>query len=319
MARQPVEKTLADLHALRANPSSPDLRPRLTDALSSKTNLIVARAADIIRDLNFSDLAPLLIPPFDRFLNDPSTDKGCPALIAIARTLYELGHDAPDLFLRGIRHRQSSWGSADPAAEVRGLCALGLVRIAYRDVINELVTLLMDKESIARIYACRALAYTGRDDVAAPLLRLKILTGDRDPDVSAEAFTALVRLTPDNAVFFIAPWLDDDNEGLRTAAALSLGESRRPSAFDLLRTHYERTTDPDARRTLLVALSLLRLPQSIDYLVNLATTAPAKSIPDLLDALKIYSHDDSLRARLRSALVSRNDLTLLRLLSATFP
>src|SRR5687767_13997814 len=295
MAKQPVEKILADLHALRSHPVSPDARARLTEALSSKTNLIVARAADVIRDLKLTDLAPLLIAPFDRFLNDPPADKGCPALIAIAKCLYELGHDAPDLFLKGIRHHQSSWTGADPAAELRGLCALGLVRIGYRDVINELVTLLVDKDSQARIYACRALAYTARDDVAAPILRLKVLTGDRDPDVLAEAFTALVRLTPDKAVDFIAPWLDHDDENLRAAAALSLGESRRASAFDLLRTHYERTADPDARRTLLVALALLRLPQSIDYLITLATTSPVSTLPDLLDALKIYSHDDALR------------------------
>lgn len=319
MPREPVEKTLADLHALRALPQSPELRQRLTEALNSKTNLVVARAADVIRDLKLSDLAPLLVPAFDRFLNDPSSDKGCPALIAIVKALYELGHDASDVFLRGIRVRMGSWGGADPAAELRGLCALGLVRIGHRDVVNELVTLLTDKESVARIYACRALAYTARDDVAAPILRLKILTGDRDPDVIAEAFSALVRLTPEKAVEFLAPYLDDESEDLRTAAALSLGESRRASAFELLRTHYERTTDPDGRRTLLVALSLLRLPQSLDYLVNLATIAPVNTIPDLLDALKIYSHDDTLRARLHAAITARNDPTLLRLYSAAFP
>jgi HEAT repeat protein len=287
MAREPVEKILAELHALRSNPASPDLRARLTDAINSKTNLVVARAAEVVGDLKLTDLAPLLVAPFDRFLNDPGADKGCTALVAIAKCLYESGHDAPELFLKGVRHRQSSWGGADPAAELRGLCALGLVRIGYRDAINELVTLLVDSESQARMYACRALAYTARDDVAGPLLRLKILTGDRDPDVLAEAFTALVRLTPERAVDFLAPWLDHADEVLRTAAALSIGESRLASAFELLRTRYERTTDPGFRRTLLVALALLRLPQSIDYLINLATTAPATAIADLLDAFKI--------------------------------
>lgn len=313
MPRQTVEKTLADLHALRSHPDSPELRSRLTDALSSRTNLIVARAADVIRELRLSDLAPLLVPPFGRFLNDPSADKGCAATVAIATALYELGHDAPDVFLRGIRHRQPSWGGADPAVELRGVCALGLVRIGYRDVFDELVTLLNDKDPQTRIHACRALAYTARDDVAASLLRLKILTGDRDPDVMAEAFTALVRLTPDKAVDFLASYLDHESEDLRTAAALSLGESRRPAAFELLRSQCERTTDSDSRRTLLVALSLLRLPQSLDYLINLASSAPAKSIPDLLDALKIYTHDDALRSRLHAALASRNDPAVMRL------
>ena len=47
----------------------------------------------------------------------------------------------------------------DTAAELRGVCALGLVRMGYRDVLVELADLLMDPEAQARMMAARSLAH----------------------------------------------------------------------------------------------------------------------------------------------------------------
>ena len=319
MPRRTVEQTLADLHALRSEPASAEVRSKLTEALASRTNLIVAKAADVIRHLGLTDLAPHLFPAFGRFINNPGSDKGCVAMTAIAKALYELGHDAPGLFLRGIRHVQiEGYGGSDAATDLRGLCALGLVRIGYRDMMPELINLLVDKQPQARSAACRALAYTGRDD-AALLLRLKILTGDKDVDVMAEAFTALVRLAPDASLPLLERFLDHADEDLRNAAALAIGESRRPAAFELLQKRYDQAVNADERRTLLLAISLLRLPQSLEFLISLiSSTAPASTIPVVLDILKTYGHDNALRSRLRAALTTRNDLSLLRLFESTF-
>jgi HEAT repeat protein len=313
MAKRTVEQILSDLHALRSDPASADVRAKLTDALSSRTNLVVAKAADVIRDVRLADLAPLLVPAFDRFINAPNTDKGCIATTAIAKTLYEFGHDAADVFLRGIRHVQKAWsGASDAATELRGVCAFGLVRMGYREMMPELINLLVDKEPEARAAACRALAYTGRDD-AALLLRFKILIGDKDADVMAEAFTALVRLAPDHSLSFLEHFLDDAQEDFRNAAALAIGESRRPAAFDLLQKHYDRAGDSESRRMLLIAISLLRLPQSLEFLITLVSTAPASAVQTVLDALKTYGHDDQVRARIRAALTARDEPSLLRL------
>src|SRR5207237_5519130 len=175
-----------------------------------------------------------LTKAFDRFMVDPATiDKGCSAKTSIAKALYELEARAETVFLTGIHHRQLEgvWGgSSDTAAELRGLCGLGLVRCNYRDVMIELGDLLMDPEPSCRIMAARAIAYS-ENDAGLPLLRMKVLGGDQNSDVIGECFTALLRLSPRKNVEFVARYMDDDDEDLRQLAILALGESRLPAAL----------------------------------------------------------------------------------------
>src|SRR6185436_13465161 len=180
-----VEATLASLAALRGMGSAA-IAAEVDMHLASRTNLVAAKAADLAREAGLKLLQPQLVEAFGRFMDKPAaTDKGCHAKQAIAFALYELacvGSEVQEVFLAGIRHVQMepAWGgSSDTAAELRGTCALGLVRMAYRDVMNELVDLLMDSSHQARIMAARAIAYAGRDE-GALLLRMKILAGDRD-------------------------------------------------------------------------------------------------------------------------------------------
>jgi hypothetical protein len=146
-----IEQSLSQLNALRGMGAA--VANELQKFLVSKTNLIAAKAADLIREANLKSLEPQLAEAFNRFMQNPSTtDKGCAAKQAIVNTLYELGCDAQDVFLVGIRHvqKEGAWGKpVDTAAELRGLCALGLVRMAYRDVMSELVDLLVDPEPVA--------------------------------------------------------------------------------------------------------------------------------------------------------------------------
>src|SRR5205823_1584216 len=160
-----------------------------------------------------------------------------------------------DVFLIGIHHVQMEpvWGaSKDAAAELRGICALGLVRIAHRDSLLHVTDLLTDPEPQARIIAARALAYSGHDSAALPL-RVKLRSGDREPEVTSECITALMKLAPQKSIELVAEFLEDPDEMIREAAALALGESRRREAFDILQDHVEHNPDPERRRPLLLA------------------------------------------------------------------
>jgi HEAT repeat protein len=312
MARaDPVESALAKLRSLAAGPATPDLLNELTAALQSKHNIVVARAAAIVAEKSLSDLSPHLVNAFDRFMQKPTTtDKGCLAKLAIAQALYTLGTDARDTFLIGIHHVQrepSFGGSSDSAAELRGTCALGLVRMGYPDALTELADLLMDPEPQARLLAVRACAYSG-SAATAPLLRMRILADPTDTDLLAEALPALARLTPLEAMPLLERFLDSPDPELQMLAATALGETRRPEAHDLLVRRFESSLTIEARRPLMLALAGLRLPQSVDFLLKLVDEERPPLANEAAAMLAPYRHDPAIRDRLDRILSDRTDL-----------
>jgi HEAT repeat protein len=306
-----LDQMLSKLASIRANPGAPGAVDDLTRALESKTNLIAERAAKIISEHKLAQFSVPLERAFERFLS-PGADKGCGAKTAIATTLYESGAVAPDVFLAGIHHIQMepAWGgSQDVAAELRGVCALGLVRIAHRDALLHVTDLLTDLQPQARIIAARALAYSGRDEAALPL-RVKIRSGDREAEVTAECITALMKLAPQKSLDLVAEYLDDPDEMIRESAALALGESRRREAFDVLRDQVERSVDPELRRPLLLAIAVSRLPEAIKYLTDSLAAWDAETAKHALAALHIYRHDDSIRNAVGEAISKRKEASV---------
>jgi HEAT repeat protein len=248
-----IEDTLAKLKALEGL-GSEVIAPELSKSLASKTNLVVAKSADLAAKAGARLLEPQLVEAFGRFMvNGSSTDKGCLARKAIANALYELECDsdaARDVHLAGVRCVQMEpvWGgSEDTAAELRGICALGLVRVAHRDVMEILVDLLADPNHQARILAARAVAYSEREE-GALLLRLKILSGDREEEVTCECINALGRLSGVKSLDFIERLMDRVHpETIQDAAAMAIGQMRRPAALAILLKHWESSIFPDRR------------------------------------------------------------------------
>jgi hypothetical protein len=317
----PVADAMSRLKSLRANSSSPDATEALARALSSKANILVARAADIVHDAKLTQFIDPLIAAFDRFMIDPtSTDKGCGAKTSIAKALYEMEARAEELFLKGIHHVQLEgvWGgSSDTAAELRGICALGLVRCNYRDVMIELGDLLMDPEPSCRIMAARAIAYS-ENDAGVPLLRMKVLAGDQNPDVTGECFTALLRLSPRKNVEFVSQNVDSDDEDIRQLAILALGESRLPAAHNELVEHYHRAITGDRRKPLIQAISFTRLPQSVDFLIQIVAEENKLLGLAAIDALKMYRADAAIKARVAEVVEKRGDAEVRRAFKGAF-
>jgi HEAT repeat protein len=297
------------------------LAAELPKFLGAKSNLVVARAADLARELGIKSAEPQLLAAFDHFVKSPGeTDKGCAAIQAIVHALYELGCDADKVFLVAIRHVQrEGWGKPrDVAAETRGLAALGLVRMAYRDVMPLLVDLLADPEPQARLMAARAIAYAGRDE-GALLLRLKLHLGDPgdppdDTAVLGECLVALGALSRLKAVPFLRKFLDDPRPTIAESAALALGEMRHADALAILLERWERDRATSTRHNLLLPIALSRVPSAIDFLVNLIATETEGHASAAVEALRIFRHDDALRARVEAAVRARD----LPRLSASF-
>ena len=310
-----ADAMLETLAAIKHQSLSPQVRAQLAEALKSKFGFIVAKAAELARQFKFVDLYPELAAAFERFLHDPKfPDPGCAAKVAITRTALELDCPAEQLYLTGIRHVQmeGSFGPpVDVASELRGLCALGLVQIRHRGVMPLLVDLLMDDEPTAQIGAVRALASTGRED-AALLLRLKVLAGDREPDVLAECFMAMLQLAPADSMPFVERYLDAPEDSLRDGAALAIGASRLSSAVAILCSRYSFSMDRDFRPTLLLALATCRSTEAIDFLVGLIASEAPPAAGEAVAALALYRHDATLRQRVEKAVADRNSDSLSR-------
>ena len=304
-----LEEQLDRVAELRSQAPSPEGRAEVARHLNSKMNLVAAKAARIAGEWEAAELTPELVAAFDRFMVKPeTTDKRCAAKIEILKALCKLEYSSPSVFRRGLRHIQMepTWGgSADTAAEVRALSAMGLAQTDYPDALEEILPLLLDSQRDARIGAVRAVAASGLPG-GVLLLRLKALSGD-EPEVLGECFAALLRAAPAQSLEFVAKFLDHREEAVAEAAALALGDSRLESAFAVLRDALERTRAlPLRRRTLLLAIALLRRENAIDYLLDLVRHGEGQTSADAVAALAMYEKDPNLQERLDRARQARD-------------
>jgi hypothetical protein len=316
-----LEETLAALHQVRAAPTSDAAIALLRRVLAGTSAPAVAKAAQLAAEFEIAQLTDVLAAAFDRLMVNPAkADPGCQAKVQIADALYRIGADDERLFLCGIHHRQMEavyGGKVDTAAGLRGVCALALVRMHYPDALSELADLLADPEPAARSAAARAIAYTENEQAAA-LLRLKVLTGDSEPQVLSDCLTALLQLAPGSAVPFVARRLDAADPSSQESAALALGASRLQAAFAVLRAWWEGTADNGLRRTALLAIAMLKHDVAIEFLLSLVAEAVGPTARDAIAALALYRHDDALAARVRRAAAARDDVDLRSAIAKSF-
>ena len=311
---QSLEARLARLDNLKEDPFSEAAIGELRRTLSDPSNILAARAAEIIGESGLSDLAPDLAVAFDRFMEDPTkSDKQCLAKTAIAGALNDLDYEDEALFFRGIRHVQLEWMWGDPpidtAADLRGRCGFALARLRHPDAFFELTTLLVDLEPHARRSAVSSLGCL-ECERSELLLRMKALTGDLEPSVVGECFSALMRISPARSLDFVAGFLDHKDPRVAEGAAIALGESRQPEAFDLLRERWEGYPDPAFRKMLLLPIALFRSDEALDFLLGVVAQGPPALAARAVESLKLYRNDDDRRARIRRAIIDQDDATV---------
>jgi len=316
VAKRPsTEDALLAIRAIRDAPEAYDLKRDLAPFLLNKTNHAAAAAADTIGRLEAVTLTQELVAAFLFWMKNPAKlDPGSKALTAIAKTLAAMDCPASEVYLKGIRHVQmeASFGPpVDTAAALRGLCAQGLARMSHPDALLECVTLVTDREIAARSGAVRAISETGQP-AAVLLLRFKALVGDDDEEVMAECFAGLLRLAPAETFEFVARFLSSPVDEIAERAALALGESHLASAFPVLQQAWEQTTRATLRKTLLLAMAMLRQDEAVEFLLTRLADDSEKSGADALAALALYSRDDSVRTRIQELLAQRNSAPLNR-------
>jgi HEAT repeat protein len=316
-----LEEILATLPQVRNDPASETSIATLQQILKGRYSVAIAQAAKIVREASLIQLIPDLLTAFDRMMVKPvETDPGCLAKKELAETLYRLEYSEESLFLQGIRHVQMEpiWGGKeDKATTLRGVCALGLVRMNYAQVMVELGDLLADPEVEARIAAARAISYTG-NPAGIPLLRLRVKVGDQ-PAVLIECLIALLKLAPAETIPLAKSFLyphkgsPDLNKDVETieAAVLALGESRLPEAFEILRDWWQQNHEPELRRSGLLAIAMLRNDEALNFLLSVVAEGSNPDAKAAIAALSIYRQDNSLWQRVYHTVENRGDQDLL--------
>jgi HEAT repeats len=317
----PIEAALNAIGQLRAADSPDDIAKQLRPFFRNRSNLVVAKAAKLAGELHLSGLMPDLVAAFDRlWVNPAKLDKRCAATTEIVNALYELDYTEPDIYLRGIRHvqKEASFGPpVDVAAKLRGMCAQGLLRTRNADAMAAVVDLLVDPEPPARLGAVRALGSNG-GEAGALLMRLKILTADEDPEIIGECFSALIAAAKEQAVPFVAGYMEADDEAIAEAATWALGQSRQTAALAVLKEKWERTVERSVRKVLIAALAASRLEEAVDYLVLQLRSADIRTAEDVLTALSNYAGGKSQRELVAAAVQERDEPAVTRLFKQHF-
>jgi HEAT repeat protein len=299
-----IQEALEELGGLRSTNEGPQFESQLCVFLRDRSNLVVAKAAKIARERRVLAVVPDMVTTFRKLMRDPARlDKRCEALTEIAGTLYELDYTEADVYLMGLRHIQmeGSYGPpVDAAAQLRGICAQGLTRTADPSALEEVVELLADREVPARIGAVRALAANG-GTAGALALRLKILTGDREPEVVSECFAGLLSGHTESSVDFVARYVDSEREEIAEAAVLALGVSRSTKAVTVLRERWKRTSRGRLKNALLLALATSRSEDALTVLLHELETGSASVAKEILTALAGQRPSASIRQMIEAA------------------
>jgi HEAT repeat protein len=274
--KKAFEQQIAALDRLR-EASDEERIDGLRKALANRNNFLAAKAADLAREFNLTQLTDELLAAFDRFFQNPEkSDPQCWAKNAISRALAAFEHQDAEVFLRGMRHIQMEpvyGGRSDSAGTLRATCALALVpcrSIAETDLLAYLVELMADKDQAVRVEVVRAIEQVGSPS-ASLLLRLRAVLGAVEPEVLGACYGGILRIEGASAISWVRRFLAsaDDNAA---EAALALAGTHSPQAFDALKESFDRASDPWWRSVLLSAIALTRQEAALEFLLDLVRT-----------------------------------------------
>ena len=311
MASRKLEDRIEQLRQLRTHAAA-DANTTLRKALTDRSNLIVAEAAKTASELRLSELIPDLLTTFDRLFEEPvKSDPKCWGKTAIVKALARLDFSESRPFVRGSQHIQMEpvWGGQeDSAVQLRANSFLALVQctdMTRFEVLRQLVNAMSDPADPVRIEAVRAMHQLGGEECSL-LLRLKARVGDRRPVIIGHVFDALLNMERDQAVPFVAEYLRSGDEALRDEAALALGASRLSGGLKELIETWKSIRSDGFSEILLRAISSSRLPEAIEFLLDLLRNGTARQSAAAAEALKLHEASPEIRTLIDEAKRNRS-------------
>jgi HEAT repeat protein len=289
--KRKFEEQLAALDALRQLPPEATTEP-LHKALADRNNFIVAKAADLVRTFQLTQLTPDLLTAFNRFFDDPiKTDPQCWAKNALSRALAAFDHQDPQVFLRGMHHIQpepSYGGVSDTAGTLRATCALALVQcrsLTEPELLTHLIELLNDQDKSVRIEAIRAIEHVN-STAAALLLRLRAILSpqlnpkmqDDEPEAIGACYSGILHIEGPSAISWVSQFLAAGDDPA-AEAALAIAGTHSAQAFEVLRDRLAEESDPWFCSVLLSAIALTRQDAATEFLLDQVRAASPQAEP----------------------------------------
>jgi len=302
------ERDLALLEAMSGQVPDAAGVDRVRKALGNENNYLVAKAARIVTDYSLVGLLPEVLSAYQRFFDDPvKTDPQCWAKNALVKALVKLECRDARVFLRGLHHRQEEpvWGGhSDTAGTLRGTCAHALVAcdgLSENELLDILLQPLLDLDKSVRMEAARAIGQVGGHS-AALLLKLRVLLRKDDPEVLGACFSALLgmeKIDRSATIALVADFLDDGEEAA-AEAAFALAETHESKALAALIDRRRKGADTWFGSVLDSAIALTRLPQGMDFLLDVISNDPRQA-SSAIEAISRVHQSEEVRARVRLA------------------
>lgn len=313
--KDPGKQALDELRALeRESPSEAGIA-RLRKLLDHRSNHVVGRAARLARDWDAEALIPELLAAFERFMEAPEkSDPGCAAKQPLIEALDTLGHSNPDVYLAGIRHFQHEpvyGGSEDTAAGVRGANGHALLNCGYADGFLEMAALVRDPEARTRRMAMESLGGSGAYQ-AEIILRVAVLAGDPEPDITSLGLQGLMRIAPERELPFVRGFLADRDPLVAEGAALAIGEARLPESFRILRDAWDAAGWRGPMPGLLLPMALTRDEAAFGFILQVIRNERERVANEAVKALSIFAGQEDRVAAIEAVLDERGSPELLQ-------
>jgi hypothetical protein len=229
-----------EIAALRlGDDGTPAAADRIRRALQSSEQRVVVAAAQLAGRSGDVDLVGDLTEGFERLLaGGQRADPVCLAKEAVLAALTELGHDNPDVYLRGITVRQfdpASGGAEETAGAVRSISALKLptTGLNNEDLVRALGPMMFDSSAHVRQNVVRALGASGSWE-AILLIEVKLAAGDTEPGVLGECFLELLNADINRHLPVVVGYLSNSDSEVRLQAICTLTECRSSLGVEAL-------------------------------------------------------------------------------------
>ncbi len=284
-ARRSFEDQLAALDALRQQaPESAAVA--LRKALAHRNNYVVAKAAELVRELALAELIPEVLAAFERFFSDPvKTDPQCWAKNALSRALAAFEHQDAVVFLQGTAAYSTRAGLGRPLRYRRSFAQHLRTRArAVPQPARNGIAATCSNSSATKISPCtwRRCGLSSRS--ALPMLLFYFGCGLCSVPTKrkcwAPAMAASCGLRA-RARFRGSPVFLPPETIPAAEAALAIASDRSPESFRALHQRFvdDAPCDPWFRSGLLSATALTRQPEGIDFLLDLVRQDTLHSEP----------------------------------------